>query len=76
MSFFDQFKTDYPELKIVVNRTYDLLELAKAAMVTSGTATLETALFTAFILLATFVLIAEDVLESAFVAEVIYTSSK
>ena len=45
MSFFDQFKTDYPELKIVVNRTYDLLELAKAAMVTSGTATLETALF-------------------------------
>lgn len=45
MSFFDQFKTDCPELKIVVNRTYDLLELAKAAMVTSGTATLETALF-------------------------------
>lgn len=45
ISFFDQFKQKYPQLKIVVNRTYDLLEVANTAMVTSGTATLETALF-------------------------------
>ncbi len=32
-------------VKIVFNRTYDLLEHADAALVTSGTATLETALF-------------------------------
>lgn len=32
-------------LKIVYNKTYDLLSHARAAMVTSGTATLETALF-------------------------------
>lgn len=32
-------------LKLVENRTYDLLEVADAALVTSGTATLETALF-------------------------------
>jgi lipid-A-disaccharide synthase len=33
------------EAKIVFNSTYDLLELSDAAVVTSGTATLETALF-------------------------------
>ena len=33
------------KVKIVYNRTYDLLETASAALVTSGTATLETALF-------------------------------
>jgi lipid-A-disaccharide synthase len=33
------------EIKIVYNQSYDLLRVAKAALVTSGTATLETALF-------------------------------
>lgn len=33
------------DVKIIPNRAYDLLEVAKAALVTSGTATLETALF-------------------------------
>lgn len=33
------------QIKIVFNQTYQLLHLAKAALVTSGTATLETALF-------------------------------
>jgi lipid-A-disaccharide synthase len=33
------------DLKLVRNRTYDLLSMAHAALVTSGTATLETALF-------------------------------
>ncbi len=33
------------KVKVIQNRTYDLLSLAKAALVTSGTATLETALF-------------------------------
>ncbi|MBZ9632163.1 lipid-A-disaccharide synthase [Salegentibacter sp. LM13S] len=32
-------------IKLVMNRTYDVLSLSHAAMVTSGTATLETALF-------------------------------
>lgn len=35
----------YPEVAVVENRTYDLLQQAEAALVTSGTATLETALF-------------------------------
>lgn len=34
-----------PNVSSVNNRTYDLLSVAKAALVTSGTATLETALF-------------------------------
>ena len=33
------------QVAVVPNRTYDLLSLADAALVTSGTATLETALF-------------------------------
>jgi lipid-A-disaccharide synthase len=33
------------EVKIIANQTYDILRVAKAALVTSGTATLETALF-------------------------------
>lgn len=45
LSIFDNFIKTYPKVKIVVNRTYDLLQLAHAALVTSGTATLETALF-------------------------------
>ncbi|PKD19727.1 lipid-A-disaccharide synthase [Salegentibacter salinarum] len=32
-------------IKLIMNRTYDLLSLSHAALVTSGTATLETALF-------------------------------
>jgi lipid-A-disaccharide synthase len=34
-----------PNVKFIVDQTYDLLQNAKAALVTSGTATLETALF-------------------------------
>lgn len=45
LDFFEPYKKKYPNVKIVSNRTYDLLEIAEAAMVTSGTATLETALF-------------------------------
>lgn len=33
------------EIKVIPSKTYDLLEVAQAALVTSGTATLETALF-------------------------------
>ncbi|NHF61518.1 lipid-A-disaccharide synthase [Flavobacteriaceae bacterium TP-CH-4] len=36
---------DNPNVGFVLNKTYDLLSLSKAALVTSGTATLETALF-------------------------------
>ena len=35
----------HPAVKVMVNQTYDLLSHAEAAVVTSGTATLETALF-------------------------------
>jgi lipid-A-disaccharide synthase len=35
----------YPNIKIIHGATYDILNLAEAALVTSGTATLETALF-------------------------------
>jgi lipid-A-disaccharide synthase len=45
LNYFDKYQQRYPSLKVVANRTYDLLQLSKAAMVTSGTATLETALF-------------------------------
>ncbi|GAB3008707.1 lipid-A-disaccharide synthase [Niabella terrae] len=44
-SFYEHFTGTYPNVSIVNNRTYDLLQLATAALVTSGTATLETALF-------------------------------
>ncbi|HYD92651.1 MAG TPA: lipid-A-disaccharide synthase [Flavobacterium sp.] len=43
-SFYEQFLTD-ENVKFISNRTYDLLSIAHAALVTSGTATLETALF-------------------------------
>lgn len=43
--YFSEALKNYPEVKVIANRTYDLLQLAHAAMVTSGTATLETALF-------------------------------
>jgi lipid-A-disaccharide synthase len=45
LSYFDPFLKEYPSLKVIPNRTYDLLTISHAAMVTSGTATLETALF-------------------------------
>src|SRR5690606_3426913 len=44
-SFYDTFTAPYPNISLVQNRTYDLLMQSKAALVTSGTATLETALF-------------------------------
>jgi lipid-A-disaccharide synthase len=42
---YNEYLKDYPEVLTVRNQTYDLLSKAKAACVTSGTATLETALF-------------------------------
>lgn len=42
--FYKQFLTN-KNVKFISNKTYDLLSVAKAALVTSGTATLETALF-------------------------------
>lgn len=44
MDFYKPFLKD-PQVGFVANRTYDLLGLSHAALVTSGTATLETALF-------------------------------
>ena len=43
-SFYEQFLKGR-DVKFIPNRTYDLLSIAHAALVTSGTATLETALF-------------------------------
>ncbi len=40
-----QSKKPVPPVKVINNRTYALLQQAEAALVTSGTATLETALF-------------------------------
>ncbi|MEL7118167.1 MAG: lipid-A-disaccharide synthase [Bacteroidota bacterium] len=46
LSFYEGIIQDYKQdIKIVSNQTYPLLSEAKAALVTSGTATLETALF-------------------------------
>jgi len=44
-SFYKTFTENYSNVSSVSNRTYELLSKAKAALVTSGTATLETALF-------------------------------
>jgi lipid-A-disaccharide synthase len=44
-AFYKTLLKDYPNVSSVRNQTYDLLSRAKAACVTSGTATLETALF-------------------------------
>jgi len=44
LSFYKQF-ISHNDVAIVENKTYDLLSLANAALVTSGTATLETAMF-------------------------------
>jgi lipid-A-disaccharide synthase len=43
-SFYNTFTQAYSNVSTVNNKTYDLLLQAKAALVTSGTATLETAL--------------------------------
>jgi len=45
LSFLSQIPKGEVPFRIIKDRTYDLLQIAKAAMVTSGTATLETALF-------------------------------
>ncbi len=44
-SFYNLFLNQYPDVKLVENQTYDLLSHSTSALVTSGTATLETALF-------------------------------
>lgn len=44
-AFYESLTAGYPNVTAVVNQTYALLSAAKAALVTSGTATLETALF-------------------------------
>lgn len=43
--FYDKYLTAYPQVKRFKGKTYNLLKNAHAALVTSGTATLETALF-------------------------------
>lgn len=43
-SFYEPFLKDYP-VKLVMNKTYDVLSFANAALITSGTATLEAAIF-------------------------------
>ena len=45
LSFFQPFVRSSATVKIVYKQTYQLLQHASAALVTSGTATLETALF-------------------------------
>ena len=44
-SFIQPFTAPYPNVSVVKNQTYQLLLQSSAALVTSGTATLETALF-------------------------------
>ena len=44
-NFYNELLAPYTNVSSVVNQTYQLLSEAKAALVTSGTATLETALF-------------------------------
>lgn len=44
-TFIQQITNQFDNIRIVKDVTYDLLSVADAAMVTSGTATLETALF-------------------------------
>ncbi len=43
--FYRSFLENYDHVRIIHNETYDLLAIATGALVTSGTATLETALF-------------------------------
>lgn len=44
-SFYQSLLESYSNVSSVINKTYELLSTSKAALVTSGTATLETALF-------------------------------
>ena len=44
-AFYDKFMEPYKNVRSIRNKTYPLLLQSKAALVTSGTATLETALF-------------------------------
>src|SRR5690606_18990526 len=44
-AYYEPFLKTKPNIRIVSNQTYDLLSNSEAAVVTSGTATLETALF-------------------------------
>jgi lipid-A-disaccharide synthase len=44
-SFYDELLKSYDNVSYVSNKTYELLAQSSAALVTSGTATLETALF-------------------------------
>ena len=44
-NFYNELLAPYNNVSAVVNKTYELLAQSKAALVTSGTATLETALF-------------------------------
>ena len=45
LSFYQSFFNEFSNVNIEVNKTYNILQSADAAIVTSGTATLETALF-------------------------------
>lgn len=44
VSYYKKIIGEKPNVRLVLNRTYQLLQLSSAAIVTSGTATLETAL--------------------------------
>ena len=44
-AFYQPFINEYPNIRSIRNKTYELLSVSRAALVTSGTATLETALF-------------------------------
>ncbi|MGZ5253511.1 MAG: lipid-A-disaccharide synthase, partial [Flavitalea sp.] len=44
-AFYQPMIDNYPQVRTIRNSTYELLTQSKAALVTSGTATLETALF-------------------------------
>lgn len=44
-NFYNELLSPYTNVSSVLNQTYALLSISKAALVTSGTATLETALF-------------------------------
>ena len=44
-SFYDVYREKFPMVQFVYGKTYDLLSIAEFAIVTSGTATLETAIF-------------------------------
>ncbi len=43
--FYNELMESHPNVSAVLNQTYELLSKSRAALVTSGTATLETALF-------------------------------